>query len=231
MIYGMSEKALKQAKYKVRANKAYLKSHGIEIDSQIIPFARFTCNSYINQDRYIAELQHRAWSIHDYAKERDLVNVFITLTLPSVYHPTKSKKNGHYVFNKNYGGRRYLGIVKCPLTGKKIKILNPYENRKKYFPREASKQLSKMFKKILDSRLIKSIPSKDRCYFRVTEPHKSGTPHLHISFFVPAENAIELESLVTRLFPAPAAKVEMGVKKPVSYLMKYVLFTCSPFGI
>jgi len=95
----------------------------------------------------------------------------------------------------------------------------------KYTPRNASIELSKMLKKIFDDRSYKNIQKDDRCYLRVTEPHKDGTPHLHISLFVPADSVDSIVKAVNRIFPAPLSKVETDVKSPISYLMKYILKT------
>jgi len=232
----MNEQRLQKAKYKVKANKAYMKSHGIVLNNKIIPFSDFVANSYINSDRYIAELQHRAWSIYEYAKSQHLQNIFVTLTLPSKWHPMKqkSKNDKTLIFNKKFGGRNYITEIN------KIKFLNchvkqriPYiepildysNTRDKFTPKNASKELTKLLKKIFDDSLYKNINSNDRCYFRVTEPHKNGTPHIHMSLFVPNSSKDSITKALTRLFPAPLGKIETEVNSPVKYLMKYVLKT------
>jgi len=85
--YGLTKQQIKKANDKLIFNKKFMTGNGIHLDNKIIPFSDFVANSYMNADRYIAELQHRAWSIFDYSKERDLKNIFITLTLPSIWHP------------------------------------------------------------------------------------------------------------------------------------------------
>ncbi len=226
-MYGMTEEKILRAKYKIKSNKAFMKSHGIIINDSIIPYDKFVANSYINSDRYIAELQHRAHSINEYAKGRGLSNLFISLTLPSEWHPMrqKSKFDKTMIFNKKFGGRHYIIKVKHPITGEIFKLLNTKEMLKKYSVKGASSELSKMFKKVQDSRVYKNIEKDNRCYFRVTEPHKDGTPHLHISLFVPNENIKELSELFDAKFPAPASKVIADVVSPVHYLMKYILKT------
>lgn len=37
---------------------------------------------------------------------------------------------------------------------------------------------------MLNLRVLRNIDKEDKCYFRVYEPHKDGTPHLHFSLFV-----------------------------------------------
>ncbi|QFR43622.1 rolling circle replication-associated protein [Sulfurimonas xiamenensis] len=231
--YGLTKYQIKKSKEKLAKNKEFMHNNGIHLDNKIIPFADFVANSYMNADRYIAELQHRAWSIFDYAKQKDLKNVFITLTLPSHWHPKKTYKN-KLVNNRKFGGRKYITTIN------KIKFLNCHVIQRvpfidpildfsntieKYTPHNASKELSKMLKKIFDDRSYKNIEKDDRCYLRVTEPHKDGTPHLHISLFVPADSLDSIVNAVNRLFPAPLSKVETDVNSPISYLMKYILKT------
>ncbi len=231
--YGLTKHQITQAHKKLKFNREFMEHNGIQLDNKFIPYADFVSNSYMNSDRYIAELQHRAWSVFDYAKEKGLKNIFITLTLPSHWHKMKTFKN-RLIKNKKFAGRTYICIInKIKFLNAKviqnIPFLEPILDFKstidKYTPRNASKELSKMLKRLFDDRSYKNIPKDDRCYFRVTEPHKDGTPHLHISLFVPEQNVKSIVNAINRLFPAPASKVETEVNSPVSYLMKYVLKT------
>jgi len=231
--YGMTDYQIESAKDKLQFNKEYMRANGIQIDDKFVPFAKFVANSYVNSDRYIAELQHRAWSIYEYAEDRRLKNIFFTLTLPSVWHAKKTYK-GRLVNNPKFGGRQYI----CKIN--KVRFINahviqrvPYiepeldfsQTIDKYTPHNASKELSKMLKKLWDDRAYKNIDKKNRCYFRVTEPHKDGTPHLHISLFIPQDKSERIVKALNRLYPAPMGEVETNVKSPVKYLMKYVLKT------
>lgn len=231
--YGLTGYQIKQAKNKLEFNKEFMRNNGVHIDNKTVPFSDFVQNSYFNSDRYIAELQHRAWSIYDYAKEKSLKNVFFTLTLPSKWHPSKTFKN-KLIKNKKFAGRKYICTIK------KIKFLNarviqniPFiepildfsQTIDKYSPRNASKELSKMLKKFFFERSYRNIDKNQRCYFRVTEPHKDGTPHIHMSLFVPADSVPKIVKSLQRLFPAPLGKIETEVNSPVHYLMKYILKT------
>ena len=231
--YGMTEYQIKKAYDKLKFNREFMHNNGIQLDGKIVPYADFVANSYINSNRYIAELQHRAWSIYEYAEERNLKNIFITLTLPSKWHPKKTV-NRKLVNNPKFGGRKYI----CKIN--KISFINAHVINKipfvepeldfsktidKYSPRNASVQLSRNLKRLFDDRSFKSVDKDDRCYFRVTEPHKDGTPHLHISLFVPEDKVERIVKALERLYPDPLGKVETNVKSPVRYLMKYVLKT------
>jgi len=231
--YGLTDYQIESAKDKLQFNKEYMRMNGIQLDNKFVPFADFVANSYINSDRYIAELQHRAWSIFEYAEERKLKNIFFTLTLPSKWHPKKTFK-GKLINNPKFAGRKYI----CTIN--KIKFFNAHVVQRvpfvepeldfsqtvdKYTPRNASKELSKMLLKLFNERSYRNIEKNDRCYFRVTEPHKDGTPHLHISLFVPEDKSEKIVKSLNRLYPAPMGEVEVNVKSPVKYLMKYVLKT------
>jgi len=233
--YGLTEYQIKKAKEKLEFNKDFMRRNGVQIDDKIIPFADFVSNSYLNSNRYVAELQHRAWSVYEYAEEKGLKNIFLTLTLPSVWHKSKTFK-GKLIPNEKFGGRTYIKIY--TKQKKRYKFINakviqdiPFkepildfkETIDKYTPRNASKELSKMLKKFFDDRSYKSIEKSDRCYFRVTEPHKNGTPHIHMSLFVPSDNIKPILKALNRFFPAPLSEIEIEVRNPVSYLMKYVL--------
>jgi hypothetical protein len=237
--YGLSKWQIEASRLKIQKNKKFLTDNGVHIDNKIVPFADFVCNSYMNADRYIAELQHRAWSVYDYARERALKNIFFTLTLPSEWHPKKTI-NQKLVSNPLFGGRKILFKTKHPLTNEKFKIMNCkvlqkiplldfdldfFETVDKYTPRNASKELSKSLKRFLMDRSYTSINKQDRVYFRVTEPHKDGTPHIHVSLFVPEDRVDSIVMALKRLYPAPLGKVETNVESPVAYLMKYVLKT------
>jgi len=231
--YGMSDYQIQSAKDKLQFNKKYLKANGIYLDNKFVSYADFVANSYTNSDRYIAELQHRAWSIFEYAQERTLENIFLTLTLPSKWHPKKEYK-GKLINNPKFAGRQYI----CTIN--KIKFINARVIQKvpllepeldfsqtidKYTPRNASKELSKMLLKILKDRSYTSIDKQDRSYFRVTEPHKDGTPHLHVSLFVPKDKSERIVKALKRFYPAPMGRIETNVQSPVKYLMKYILKT------
>ncbi|MFK5882362.1 MAG: replication endonuclease [Sulfurospirillum sp.] len=224
-MFGLTKNMRQLALDKIEKNKLFLDNNFLVVDDKHIPLSDITKNSYINSNRYIAEINNRVNSLYSYAKSRDLQNIFLTLTLPSIYHPKKTLSSGKVINNKNYNGREFLFTCKHPITKKKIKFINPMSNRKKYFPKEASKQLSKMFSRLLTHRSWCKIPKSDRVYFRVIEPHKDGCPHLHISIFIPKQYVDNIVKVIKRFYPFPLGKLEVNIKNPVAYLMKYILKT------
>jgi hypothetical protein len=233
--YGLTTYQRKYALDKLHRNIEYMNDNGITMDGRFVPYAEFVQNSYNNADRYIAEIQHRAWNMFDYARENDLENLMFTLTLPTEWHPMKqkSKYDKTMIFNKKFGGRKYITkinnykFMNCIVT-QNIPFIEPlldFSPIDRYTPKQASKQLSKMLKRFFDDRSYKTIDKDLRCYFRVTEPHKDGTPHVHMSLFVPKDKKEKIIKALERLYPAPLGQIETDIKKPVHYLMKYVLKT------
>ncbi len=237
--YGLTSYQRDYALNKLHNNIEYMNDNGINMDGRFVPYAEFVQNSYNNSDRYIAEVQHRAWNMFDYARENDLVNLMFTLTLPSVWHPMKrkypkSKTDFTMIFNKKFGGRKYITringyrFLNC-IVSQNIPFVEPildFSPIDRYSPRNASKKLSKMLNDgLYNSRAYRSISKDLRCYFRVIEPHQDGTPHVHMSLYVPKDKFFVIVETLERLYPAPLGEIETDIRKPVHYLMKYVLKT------
>jgi len=212
VLYGLTNDMREFALDKIKRQKKYLSENGVEILGQSFRLIDFFKNSFINPDRYIAEVNNRVSSLYRYAKERKLKNVFLTITLPTEYH----QKKGIY----------------HPKTGKLIKVVNnpKFIDDEEHSPRAGSRVLSKIFNRIQQLRAYRNIPKENKVYFRVYEPHKDGTPHLHASIFIPEENVEDFVRSVQRWafnngFSKHQIKIETDIKNPVAYLMKYILKT------
>ncbi len=224
LSYGLSKKDIKYAFKKIEKRKRYIEREG---------FAPFTKNAWYNADKYIAELQNRASSLVAYASMQNLVSLFITLTLPSEYHPIKTLKNGK--------------VIKNP------KFIDDLAHT----PKAGSKVLSRMWKRILDLRPVKDLRKEQKCYFRIIEPHKSGVPHLHVALYVPANSIEKILNSIFAIYTFPQIEIssqyipssykkyydktvkrsvykknpkdKFGVttliKNPLKYMMKYILKT------
>ncbi len=183
-MYGLSASDKSETKEKIEKYKSYISRNGISyIDkySNLVftPFEKFTKNAWHNSDKYISEIQNRVSSLEKYAIDENLTNLFITITLPSSYHKTKILKSGKIINNP--------------------KFINDEEHT----PNAGSKKLSKFWKRILDLRPLKDLDKSKRCYFRVTEPHKNGTPHLHISLYVPKGSISNILNSIFNLYTFP----------------------------
>lgn len=202
-MYGFTYETRGIALKKIRDTKFYLDNNFVKFGDITYPFSHFFKNSFVNPQRYIAEIQNRAWSIYHYARSKDLVNVFATLTLPSEYHPKKLGTHGKL----------------------KGKLINNPKYNPDLTPKKGTKELSRYMRKLTNSKVWRSISKDYRCYFRVTEPHKDGTPHLHISFFIPRDKVEDFIISFEKRFPSPLGEIEANINNPVAYLMKYVLKT------
>lgn len=149
-----------------------------------------------NSDRYHALIQNRINSLTSEAKEKNLKPIFMTLTLPSEYHRFRVNK-----------------------ITKKLE-LNPKYND--VTPREAVKRLTKMFAKLRQDRSLKELSKDERIYFRVNEPHKSGTPHTHILMFIPKDRIKRVVNAFKRLFNNRANDIKTKLRNAASYVMKYI---------
>lgn len=197
-MYGLNSEKREKALKKLEKQKAFLNSHYVDMPTgDKIPLINLFKNAYINPQRYIAEANQRVWALYGYAKQRNLTNVFVTLTLPSQYHPYRT------IGRKKVKNRAFNGIP----------------------PREASKKLSEYLSLITSNDIYSKIPKNDRCYFRSIEPHKSGVPHTHVSFFIPEERVQAFKEMLERYSVRWKTQIhiETEVRNPVSYVMKYIL--------
>ena len=220
-MYGITKEIRKYALSKIKKQKEYLNTNYFQVGSDKIKMSELVKNAFINSDKYIAEVNHRVYSLYNYANNKGLKNIFGTITLPSEYHQKiKNKKN-----NPKYANKHIDTIYD-------IKTQKPsFENIKfeNYTPNAGAKELSQIFKKMLDLRILRNIDKEEKCYFRVYEPHKDGTPHLHFSLFVPShlvdEVATKLKTYFSKRFGKHMAKIETEINNPIAYLMKYILKT------
>ncbi|WP_169745678.1 replication endonuclease [Sulfurovum lithotrophicum] len=185
--YGLTRRGVRMAKAKISRAKLFLNSHYLVSKAgDKIPLIDCYKSPTINADRYVAEIQHRVYSMVEYAQDRGLETIFLTLTLPSAYHKMKTI-NGKLVYNPKYA--------------------DGTDNYDDYTPKAGSKYLTKMLAKIRQDRSYKEIDPDDRCSFRVMEPHKNGTPHVHVAMFVPRYAVARLIDAIFRLFPFPQSDI------------------------
>ncbi len=203
-MYGLTDDLRMIALDKIKRQKRFLSENGVDILGNQYRLIDFFKNSFINSDRYIAEVNNRVSSLYRYAKEKNLVNVFVTLTLPSEYHPKKTLRNGKIIDNP-----RFI-------------------DDEDHSSRSGARELSRMFNRIQQLRAYRDIPKDQKVYFRVYEPHKDGTPHLHASIFIPedcVEAFVKSASNWCKKYGIEQYKFETDIKNPVAYLMKYILKT------
>jgi hypothetical protein len=218
-MYGLTKADKEFTKIKVAKQLTFAQNNGFTMHGQYHTFASMIKSPIFNTHRYIAEIQNRVHSINRHAVINELSPMFITLTLPSSWHKQKTittkKGKKRLVDNPNYEESHV-----DEKTGEVIE----------HTVKNGCIQLTKMFQKFRESHVYKNtIPSSKRSYFRVTEPHKNGTPHVHILLYVPEDKKEKLEKTFKRYFPSPLGEIELNVKDASAYLMKYVLKTIDDF--
>ncbi|MGE4296178.1 MAG: replication endonuclease [Campylobacterales bacterium] len=203
-FYGMSQKDFEETSLKLERQKRFLESAYLlnKETGETVLLKEVIISAYHAPERYYAEIQNRVNTLARTAQERGLSPLFLTLTLPSKFHAMK-ERGGQLVPNE-----RYAGIT----------------------PDLAARELTKKFARLRHDRSMKAIAKEERIYLRVVEPHKDGTPHLHILLFVPQEKFAVVRSAFERLYRRNGHErkanlvlaIEGEAGGAVRYVMKYI---------
>ena len=171
----------------------------------------------INSKRYIGELLNRSYSIVNFALEKSLVPVFITLTSPSKFHEVIENKIVDDIYGKEY---KYF----------------------KYSPRSSAQFLSKFWHRFMNLKAIKRIEMEMNGsfpYVRTFEPTKKGVPHIHSLFFLPKKDLKAFVKLLTNYCNKNDIKQKRivykkfqdGTKQDIKYALAYILkYTLKSFS-
>lgn len=202
--YGLTSVDFKDVEKKLAKQKQFLENVYIrnKITNSIIPLKNGVVSPYHSPERYYGSIQQRVSALVEFAQNKALKPIFMTITLPSEYHP-KKQKNGKLVDNPKYNGME---------------------------AKEANQELTKRFAKLRHDRSIKELSNDNRVYFRVTEPHEDGTPHLHVLMFVPSDSVDKIVMAFERIFRSRKNErkandiqtIETDIKNSTAYIMKYI---------
>ena len=159
------------------------------------------------QKEYVKTIEQKVNALVSIAIEQNLNPIFITLTVPSKFHPFKTLKNGVNVTNKNY---KFVKLDDA--------IVEAYEELKTIY-RTFYKRLKNC--------------SKNIYYIKITEPHKSLIPHMHILIFVENEHLSNTKKLFIKIYKEYKLQrvdydesiLNDNLHNAVGYIMKYVLKT------
>ena len=159
------------------------------------------------QKEYIKTTEQKVNALVSLAITQNLKPIFITLTVPSEFHPFKTIKNGVNVLNKNY---KFIKLDDS--------IIEAYQKLKTIY-RTFYKRLKNYNKNIY--------------YIKIIEPHKSLIPHMHILLFVEKEQQQNTKKLFLKIYKEYKLQrvdydesiLNDNLKNAVGYIMKYVLKT------
>lgn len=188
----LSSVSLRLEKQKQFLETTYLQNYHTDIKTSL---KDVVISPNHNPQRYLAQINNRINTLEREAKQNGLKAVFLTITLPSEFHPMKQNKAGMLISNKKFNGVE---------------------------PKEAVKFLTKMFTRLRHDRSLKELTKSQRIYYRVNEPHKDGTPHTHILLFLPPDRIQRVEQAFKRLFNTKTNKFEKDIRSATAYVMKYI---------
>jgi len=197
--YGLTKSDLISVKMKLKKQENFLKYSYVRDNKMGTTLSLMDCtiSSNHNADRYYAEIQNRIDTLQREADKENLTPVFLTITLPSEFHPMKQKSKYDKTLIKN---PKYNGVE----------------------PREATKILTKMWAKLRHDRSLKELSKNERMYYRVNEPHKDGTPHAHFLLFIPDNKVQRVEKAFNHLYNSKANKFVKDIRSAKNYIMKYI---------
>lgn len=158
---------------------------------------------------YAKTTEQRISTIEHLAKEKGYMSVFITLTLPSSYHPFTSIKKGD--------GRLYTGINKeFTFSSIQESISNGYRHLQHIY--------QTFYKR------VKNFTKNELYYVKCVEHHTTMVPHIHIVLYFPPEHYENIYGTFKRVvehFQLERVEFEQScfrddVSHTSRYLLKYI---------
>ena len=190
---------------KEQKQKAYLNYH---------KFVNLSTKETINIDynfekkykEYSKITEQRAYTIQELARRKEYCSVFITLTLPSPYHPFRSVKTNKgrlYVEdNKDFG----FSTIKDAVS-------------------HGYKELNTIYTTFY--KRVKNYVKNDLYYIKAIENHSTMMPHLHLVLYFPLDKLDFVKAVFKRVvehFKLDRADLEeVAFKNNINYASKYLL--------
>ena len=168
---------------------------------------------------YTKSIEQKIYALEKIAKDKDLVPIFITLTLPSIFHPfqsiSKDDKRMYVGLNKEF---RFQKLEEAITVG--YQYLN-------HIYRTFYKRVKLVAKELL--------------YIKVVEQHKTLLPHFHILFYVKKEknkiiekmfdnildefnlSQTDFELVDNEFLEINPNHIKTGVNRASKYITKYII--------
>ena len=170
---------------------------------------------------YTKSIEQKVYAIEKIAKDRGLAPIFITLTLPSDYHPFQSinhkGKRKYVALNENFA----FDDIETAITDGYQYLNHIYRT---------------FYKRVKNS-------VKDLLYVKVVENHQTMIPHFHVLFYVKIEknkiikkifdniqiefnlSQTDFEFANNELQEVDTKNVKTGINRASKYIMKYIVKT------
>lgn len=190
---------------KEQKQKAYLSHH---------KFVNLSTKEQININydfekkykEYSKITEQRAYTIQELSKRKEFCSVFITLTLPSQYHPFKSVATPT--------GRLYV-------EDNKDFIFSSIKDAVSYGYKELNTIYQTFYKR------VKNYVKNDLYYIRAVENHSTMIPHLHLVLYFPVDKLDFVKSVFQRVvehFKLNRIDLEeVAFKDNINFASKYLL--------
>lgn len=156
----------------------------------------------------------RAYTIQELAKRKEYCSVFITLTLPSAYHPFKSVATPtgrlYVEDNKDFAFSSIKEAVSCGYKELNTIYQTFYKRVKNYVKND-----------------IKNNVKNDLYYLRSVENHCTMIPHIHLVLYFPTDKLDYVKAVFKRVvehFKLDRTDLEeVAFKDNINYASRYLL--------
>ncbi len=190
---------------KENKQKSYLKNTGF-LNKKSGEFLNIDYDFEKKHKEYSKIAEQRALTIQELARRKEFCSVFITLTLPSRFHPFKSiatkqgrlyvEENKDFVFNS----------IKEAVTNGYKELNNIYQT---FYKR------------------VKNYTKNDLYYIKAIENHQTTIPHLHLVLYFPLEKFDFVKAVFKRVVEHFELNridfEEVSFKENINYASKYLL--------
>jgi hypothetical protein len=191
--------------HKENKQKSYLKNTGF-LNKKSGEFLSIDYDFEKKYKEYSKISEQRALTIQELAKRKEFCSVFITLTLPSKFHPFKSistPKGRLYVEeNKDFAFNSIKEAVSC-----------------------GYKELNNIYQTFY--KRVKNYVKDDLYYVKAIENHQTTIPHLHLVLYFPLEKFDFVKAVFKRVVEHFELNridfEEVSFKENINYASKYLL--------
>lgn len=168
---------------------------------------------------YTKSIEQKVYAVEKIARDDGLVPIFITLTLPSSFHPFQSVRHN--------GKRNYVALNESFAFDSIEEAISTGYQYLNHIYRTFYKRVKLQVKELL--------------YIKVVEQHKTLIPHFHILFYVKKEknkiiekifdniinefelSQTDLEFIGDELHETDTKSVKTGINRASKYITKYII--------
>ena len=240
MKYGMNHKDLEDIRLKIKKQGDWLKSNTfLSEESGVIKSMLDISYSPNHNDRYYSRILNKVNTFVSVNTYEDLEPIFLTITLDGFFRDFKKGDYSRYdnitkeIYKKHIPNNDRFGYYRDRI-----------DNKETLTNKDLYKILMYQWHRFTRSFTLQNLKNNNDRYtfMRVSEPHKDGTPHFHVLFYIKKEYHVSLKREFEKFFPAPQNHKKIfnrDVNKigndyetqgfqtklfsPAGYILKYIL--------